>query len=103
MQAAVGIFKDDENVQNEVTKGQIHFEGKDITDLDITGRARLGLGIAQERPPTRASRPENNAPFTYEECFAALEYYICGSAARADADKPRRLIRRHLDYCPHLT
>jgi Fe-S cluster assembly ATP-binding protein len=36
----------------EVTKGQILFNGRDIGDLDITERARLGIGVAQQRPPT---------------------------------------------------
>lgn len=36
----------------EVTSGQIFLEGKDITNIDITERARLGIGIAQQRPPT---------------------------------------------------
>ncbi len=35
-----------------VTNGQILFDGKDITTLDITERARLGIGISQQRPPT---------------------------------------------------
>ena len=35
-----------------VTGGQILFDGKDITTLDITERARLGIGISQQRPPT---------------------------------------------------
>jgi len=34
----------------EVCRGQILFDGEDITDLDITERARLGIGIAQQRP-----------------------------------------------------
>ena len=37
-----------------VTHGQILFDGQDITDLDITERARLGLSVAQQRPPTMA-------------------------------------------------
>lgn len=35
----------------KVTNGKIFFEGKDITELDITERAKLGIGIAQQRPP----------------------------------------------------
>ena len=38
----------------EVVEGSILFKGQDITDLDLTGRARLGIGIAQQRPPTIA-------------------------------------------------
>ena len=38
----------------EVTAGQIFFDGQDITELDLTERARLGLSIAQQRPPTIA-------------------------------------------------
>ncbi len=37
-----------------VTSGQILFDGQDITDLDLTERARLGLSVAQQRPPTIA-------------------------------------------------
>lgn len=36
----------------QVTNGQILFKGNDITNLNITERARLGIGIAQQRPPT---------------------------------------------------
>jgi Fe-S cluster assembly ATP-binding protein len=36
----------------EVTKGRILFMGKDITSFDICERARLGIAIAQQRPPT---------------------------------------------------
>jgi len=35
-----------------VAKGQILFDGEEITKLDITERARLGIGVAQQRPPT---------------------------------------------------
>jgi Fe-S cluster assembly ATP-binding protein len=38
----------------KVCRGQILFDGGDITDLDITERARLGIGIAEQRPPTIA-------------------------------------------------
>ncbi len=37
-----------------VTKGQILFDGQDIAELDITERARLGIGVSQQRPPTIA-------------------------------------------------
>lgn len=36
----------------EIESGQILFKEKDIAELDITERARLGLGILQQRPPT---------------------------------------------------
>ena len=36
----------------KVTRGQIVFNGEDITGLGITERARLGIGISQQRPPT---------------------------------------------------
>ncbi|RLC83480.1 MAG: ABC transporter ATP-binding protein [Chloroflexi bacterium] len=37
-----------------VAKGQILFDGEEITKLDITERARLGIAVAQQRPPTIA-------------------------------------------------
>jgi len=36
----------------EVTRGEIIFDGNDITGLDLTKRARLGISVAQQRPPT---------------------------------------------------
>lgn len=33
-------------------KGRIYFKGEDITDKDLYERARLGLGISFQRPPT---------------------------------------------------
>ncbi|WP_070111160.1 ABC transporter ATP-binding protein, partial [Clostridium acetireducens] len=33
------------------TSGQIIFDGKDITNLDITERAKLGIGYAFQQPP----------------------------------------------------
>ena len=33
------------------TSGQIFFDGKDITDLSITERAKLGIGYAFQQPP----------------------------------------------------
>jgi Fe-S cluster assembly ATP-binding protein len=38
----------------QVVAGQILFEGQDITELNISERARLGIGVAQQRPPTIA-------------------------------------------------
>jgi Fe-S cluster assembly ATP-binding protein len=36
----------------EVKQGRIYFKGEDITDKDIYERARLGLGVSFQRPPT---------------------------------------------------
>lgn len=36
----------------KVIRGKILFRGRDITQADITERARLGIGVAQQRPPT---------------------------------------------------
>ena len=36
----------------QITSGKIIFEGQDITDLGLTERARLGIAVAQQRPPT---------------------------------------------------
>jgi len=61
--------------QYEVRKGQILFDGVDITELDITKRARLGLSLAQQRPPTMKGVKlqhlidyvlENNSQWTQE-------------------------------------
>lgn len=38
--------------QYKVTQGNIIFDGHDLLELDITERARLGIGISQQRPPT---------------------------------------------------
>jgi Fe-S cluster assembly ATP-binding protein len=35
-----------------VTRGQILFRGEDVTHASITERARLGIAVAQQRPPT---------------------------------------------------
>ena len=37
-----------------VTRGRILFDGQDLAQLDITERARLGIGVSQQRPPTIA-------------------------------------------------
>lgn len=34
-----------------ITKGKILFKGKDITNLPLDERARLGIGISMQRPP----------------------------------------------------
>lgn len=36
----------------EIEQGKIYFKGEDITDKDLYERARLGLGISFQRPPT---------------------------------------------------
>jgi len=58
----------------EVTRGRIFFEGEDITELDLTERARLGIGIAQQRPPTIAG----------VKLRQILDYAIGGDPQRAD-------------------
>ncbi|MGB4504150.1 MAG: ABC transporter ATP-binding protein [Syntrophaceticus sp.] len=35
----------------QITGGKIYFNGEDITSLSVTERARLGIGIAFQRPP----------------------------------------------------
>jgi Fe-S cluster assembly ATP-binding protein len=35
-----------------IDQGRIYFKGEDITDKDLYKRARLGLGISFQRPPT---------------------------------------------------
>lgn len=34
-----------------VTSGQIIFKGKDITDMPVDERAKLGIGMMMQRPP----------------------------------------------------
>jgi len=36
----------------KIDQGKIYFKGVDVTDQDLHGRARLGLGISFQRPPT---------------------------------------------------
>jgi Fe-S cluster assembly ATP-binding protein len=36
----------------KITSGQILFAGRDITYMGLTERARMGLGISHQRPPT---------------------------------------------------
>ncbi|MFC1884187.1 ABC transporter ATP-binding protein [Thermodesulfobacteriota bacterium] len=38
--------------QYEVTNGKIMFKGEDITHMPIDERARLGIGMSYQRPPT---------------------------------------------------
>jgi Fe-S cluster assembly ATP-binding protein len=38
--------------QYRVTGGKIHFKGEDITHMPINERARLGIGMSYQRPPT---------------------------------------------------
>jgi len=38
--------------QYEVVAGKIFFKGKDITNMTIDGRARLGIGMSYQRPPS---------------------------------------------------
>lgn len=35
----------------KVTKGSIHFKGKEITGLSVDERARMGIGMSFQRPP----------------------------------------------------
>ncbi|MDD5338239.1 MAG: ABC transporter ATP-binding protein [Dehalococcoidales bacterium] len=35
----------------KITKGSIHFKGKDITRLNVDERARMGIGMSFQRPP----------------------------------------------------
>ena len=38
--------------QYKVTKGRIYFNGQDITELPISERAKIGIGMSYQRPPT---------------------------------------------------
>lgn len=38
--------------QYEIVSGKISFKGEDITDMPINERARLGIGMSYQRPPT---------------------------------------------------
>lgn len=66
------------------TKGQIIFNGKDITELDITERARLGIGVSQQRPPTIAG----------VKLRQVLDYIIANAPERAqEIDKLARAFK----------
>jgi Fe-S cluster assembly ATP-binding protein len=58
----------------EVTNGQILFAGQDITELNLTERARLGISVAQQRPPTIAGVKLRHV----------LEYAVAGVPQRAN-------------------
>ncbi len=55
----------------KVTSGEILFKGKDITDMPVDERAKLGIGMMMQRPPNiygvklgdliKASSPDNGA------------------------------------------
>lgn len=36
----------------KIMRGKILFDGEDITDLDLTERALMGIGVGSQRPPT---------------------------------------------------
>jgi len=38
--------------QYRITRGRILFEGRDISDLEINERVRMGIGVAFQRPPS---------------------------------------------------
>src|SRR5271157_5531928 len=38
--------------QNTVTAGKISFRGEEVTHMPINERAKLGIGISYQRPPT---------------------------------------------------
>ncbi|MBW9222119.1 ATP-binding cassette domain-containing protein, partial [Methanothermococcus sp. SCGC AD-155-C09] len=40
------------NPKYKVVEGSIHFKGKDITDMPIYERAKLGIGISYQSPPS---------------------------------------------------
>jgi Fe-S cluster assembly ATP-binding protein len=56
----------------QVIEGHILFDGQDITELNVTERARLGIGVAQQRPPTIAGVKLRDV----------LEYTMAGDSAR---------------------
>lgn len=41
----------------KITNGRIVFRGNDITEMDLTSRARIGIGIALQRPPALRGVP----------------------------------------------
>ena len=62
----------------EITSGQILFKGRDVASLDVSERARLGMAIAQQRPPT-----------VYGVKLRTILRYIL-----RDADRPEEKIER---------
>ena len=61
----------------QVVEGQILFAGQDIIELNITERARLGISVAQQRPPT----------ITGVKLRDVLEYVLAGDATRLNEFK----------------
>jgi Fe-S cluster assembly ATP-binding protein len=45
----------------KITKGRIIFNGKDITDLEVNERARMGIGISFQAPPEIKGLPAEEA------------------------------------------
>ncbi|MBQ7617729.1 MAG: ATP-binding cassette domain-containing protein, partial [Desulfovibrio sp.] len=67
----------------EVTKGQIIFKGQDITRAPMYERARLGIGISFQRPPTIHGLPTGKL---VELCARGREVDIPKLATRLNFD-----------------
>ena len=74
----------------QVTGGSISLDGTDITGLDITQRARLGLTMAHQRPPTMTG-------VTLRNVFSYLFSHDPEGVVRGDALASAYLVEPFLD------
>ncbi len=68
----------------EVTRGQIIFKGKDITRAPMYERARLGIGMSFQRPPTIHGLPTGKL---VELCGRGRQMDIAGMARTVHFDR----------------
>ena len=77
----------------KITAGRIYFEGEDITYASIAERARLGISVAQQRPPTiegvKLSQVLDYLQKDDEKSSSLVQQYV--GDARMDAFLPREI------------
>ena len=87
----------------QVVEGHILFDGQDITELDVTERARLGISVAQQRPPT-IGNVSRSTPESGSSIIASLGWVAsnCNNSERliSPPDKLPLMSRsRNLSIC----
>ena len=85
----------------QVTSGTIRFQQQDIAGLSIDERARLGIGLLYQRPPTlRGLRLGELADICAGKSQTGFCDRICGATARglfAPAQRERWIFRRRAE------